>query len=249
VLSWLSPSARREATVGILAGLILVATAWISSGALAQQLSPVSPAAAAAVAAAVPAPATATPIPTSGCVSAADVIAKDGFDPYAILAQKRPDVLAYYIQNGWNPLSQCHGIFDDWARQDPDGNGTTAVLAYVKQKGWASGGPVPTPTPYPDCSAPPAEVARLEFDPYAILSLNRPDVLSLYARNPSPDGNGNWDPATQCVAIFDNWLKHPDGGPPATAAQFVQGQGWAPKRSGQPASVTSVSSLDRTPTP
>ena len=83
---------------------------------------------------------------------------------------------------------------------------------------------VPTATPAPTptaagCVAPPGEAAALGFDPYAILSQHRPDVLAFYAAN-------GWDPVTRCVALFDDWLRHPDGGPPTTAARYVVEQGW-----------------------
>ncbi|MCL4545083.1 MAG: hypothetical protein M1118_10885 [Chloroflexi bacterium] len=93
--------------------------------------------------------------------------------------------------------------------------------------GAAAALPTATPIPPPpaDCVAPPGEAAKLGFDPYKILAGHRPDVLRFYAKN-------GWNPATQCVAIFNNWLQHPDGKPAQSAAQFVEAAGWAPAPKG-----------------
>jgi hypothetical protein len=227
----LSPRlSRREAVAGIAAGLLLAVVAWLSSGApttfLAGHLSPEAAAAARnamPVAAAALPTATATPLPPTDCVAPASTIAQVGFDPYAILARRRPDVLWYFGKNGWDPATQCLGIYDRWTKDGAGGTTPTTPAAFVKAQGWAPAAPVPTPAPPADCVAPAAEAAKLGFDPYRILALHRPDVLNTYAAN-------GWKPDTQCVALFDNWLQHPDGGPKTSAAAFVLAKGWATPR-------------------
>jgi LysM repeat protein len=227
----LSPRlSRREAFAGVAAGLLLALVAWVSSGApsafLAGHLSPVAVDAARRSvpgAAAVLPTATVTPPPPTDCVAPAATVASIGFDPYAILLQKRPDVLQFYAQNGWNPAVQCVAIYDSWTNAGAGGKQPTSPAAYVKAQGWAPAAPVPTPAPPADCAAPANQVAQLGFDPYQILALHRPDVLNLYKLN-------GWNPDTQCVKLFDNWLQHPDGGPATSAAAFVEGKGWATAR-------------------
>jgi hypothetical protein len=75
--------------------------------------------------------------------------------------------------------------------------------------------------------AAPEDVKRLGFDPYQLLKSHRGDVLALYSQNTVKDGAGHWNPVTDCVSIFNDWLQHPDGGPPTTAAAFVTSNGWA----------------------
>lgn len=222
-------SDRLEAIIGILAGVLLALAAWISSGAPAQFLTShlssdqanVARSVIPAAAAVLPTP-TATPRPPADCVAPATTVAQVGFDPYAILEKRRPDVLWFFAKNGWNPVTQCVAIYNSWAKGGAGGSTPTTVAAYVRAQGWAPLTPVPTPAPPADCAAPAAEVARLGFDPYRLLALHRSDVLTLYQAN-------GWKPATQCVQLFDNWLQHPDGGPPTTAAAFVVAQGWAPR--------------------
>lgn len=220
-------TARSEAIAGIIVGLALAAAVWIGTGAPASWLSShlsagqesVARLALPGAAALLPTP-TATPLPPTDCIAPASTIASLGFDPYAILVRKRPDVLYYYGHNGWNPESQCVAIYDSWTKQGAGGTQPTTPAAYVQAHGWAPAAPVPTPAPPADCTAPASEVARLGFDPYRILALHRPDVLNLYQLN-------GWQPDTQCVQLFDNWLQHPDGGPATTAAAFVVEKGWA----------------------
>lgn len=239
-MSDLSPRlSSREAFVGVTAGLLLALVAWLSSGAptafLASHLSPDAAATARSavpVAAAALPTATATPLPPTDCVAPASTIASVGFDPYAILFQKRPDVLRFYASNGWSPASQCVAIYDNWTKAGAGGKQPTTPAAYVKAQGWAPSAPVPTPAPPADCVAPASEAARLGFDPYRLLALHRPDVLSLYQLN-------GWNPNTQCVKLFDNWLQHPDGGSATSAAAFVEAKGWAkaPTRTAAPTST------------
>ena len=223
------PPARRsrrwhtEVVAGLLAGLLLGAVAWLESEPAGQRLGQHLPGTLADAIGIPPAP---TPIAAASCHAPATLVGRVGFDPYAILSTYRPDVLAYYAAYGWDPATRCTQIYDDWTGHIAPGAPTT-VVAYVEQQGWAPRAAQPTPTPQPGCHAPPAEVARLGFDPYQVLALHRPDVLDLYRHNPAPGGQGNWDPATQCVAIFDDWLQHPDGKPAMTAAQFVVASGWA----------------------
>jgi hypothetical protein len=219
-------AARREALAGVVAGLLLAFGAWLSTGRLTDMLTghvPASTLAAArqngGVAALLPTM-TPTPAPPADCQAPAALIAQVGFDPYRILARERPDVLRYYAANGWDVGTRCTAIYDDWAAQGAGGKTPTTPAAYVIAQGWAPKTRLPTPTPLPSCVGPADETAKLGFDPYAILAVNRPDVLTTYAAN-------GWKPASQCVAIFDNWLKHPDGGPAMTAAQFVESKGWA----------------------
>ncbi len=191
-------------------------------------------------------------MPPADCTAPASTVASIGFDPYAILLQKRPDVLQYYRQNGWNPETQCVAIYDDWTKEGAGGKQPTTPVAYVKAQGWAPSAPVATPAPPADCAAPPSEVARLGYDPYRLLALHRPDVLNLYKLN-------GWKSDTQCVKLFDNWLQHPDGGPPMTAAAFVVAQGWAkaptpsvqatPTVTNSPAPVTAPRAASPTATP
>src|SRR6185312_1689674 len=119
-------------------------------------------------------------------------VASVGFDPYAILLQKRPDVLRFYAQNGWNPAIQCLAIYDDWAKGGAGGDQPTTPAAFVAAWGWAPSAPVPPPAPPADCAAPASETARLGYDPYRILASDRPDVLNFYQIN-------GWNPDTQCV--------------------------------------------------
>ncbi|HEV7214905.1 MAG TPA: LysM domain-containing protein [Chloroflexota bacterium] len=240
----LSPRlSRREAFAGVAAGLLLALIAWVSSGAPSAFLSGhLSPDAADAArrslpgAAAVLPTAAATPLPPTDCVAPATSIASIGFDPYAILLQKRPDVLAFYAQNGWNPAVQCIAIYDSWTKAGAGGKQSTPPAASVKAPGWAPAAPAPTPAPPADCAAPASEAAQLGFDPYQILALHRPDVLNLYKLN-------GWNPDTQCVKLFDNWLQHPDGGPPANAAAFVVGKGWATGHGPSVAPISAASAL------
>lgn len=217
---------RREALIGVGIGLLLAFGAWVNTGEFASLLSGHAPAPILAAArqngqiGALLPTVTPTPTPPADCRAPADVIARAGFDPYTILAQRRPDVLRFYEANGWDASTRCTAIYDDWTAQGAGGKTPTTPAAYVIAQGWAPTTRVPTPTPPPACAGPAALTAKLGFDPYAILAVNRPDVLTLYAAN-------GWKPATQCVAIFDNWLKHPDGGPAMTAAQFVEKKGWA----------------------
>lgn len=235
-------SARTEAVAGIAAGIVLVLVAWFGTGTPSEFLSShLSPNQATAVRQVVPGAAavlpttTATPLPPTDCVASATTVASVGFDPYAILLQKRPDVLRFYAQNGWNPAVQCAAIYDNWTKAGAGGKQPTTPAAFVKAQGWAPSAPVPTPAPSADCAAPASEVAKLGFDPYQLLALHRPDVLNLYKLN-------GWNPATQCVKLFDNWLQHPDGGPATSAAAFVVSKGWAkgPASSVTPASRTSA---------
>jgi len=160
-----------------------------------------------------------TATPPADCAAPASVIAQVGFDPYAILAERRPDVLSYYVANGWDAQNQCLLVYDDWVAHGAGSTVPTTVAAYVRREGWAPARHQPTPTPFPSCAAPAIEVSQLGFDPYAVLALHRPDVLRLYQAN-------GWNAQTQCVAIFNNWLQHPDGKAPTTVVQFVESQGW-----------------------
>jgi LysM repeat protein len=166
---------------------------------------------------------TLSPSPPADCAAAPALIAKVGFDPYAILAKRRPDVLAFYQKQGWNPATQCVAIYNNWTAHGAGGKTPTTPAVYVRAQGWAPVTPQPTPTPYPSCQAPAQEVKQLGFDPYLILQAHRSDVLQYYAAN-------GWNPATQCVAIYNNWTAHGAGGKtPTTPAAYVQAQGWAPK--------------------
>jgi hypothetical protein len=223
-------SARAEAVAGIAAGIVLALIAWFGTGVpsafLSSHLSPNQATAVRQVvpgAAAVLPTATPTPLPPTDCVAPASIIGSTGFDPYAILLQKRPDVLRFYAQNGWNPAVQCVAIYDNWTKAGAGGTQPTTPAAFVKAQGWAPAAPVATPAPPADCTAPASEVAQLGFDPYPLLALHRPDVLNLYKLN-------GWNPDTQCVKLFDDWLQHPDGGPPVSAAAFVVDKGWAKAR-------------------
>ncbi|HEY8742055.1 MAG TPA: LysM peptidoglycan-binding domain-containing protein [Chloroflexota bacterium] len=217
---------RQEATAGIIVGILLALAAWVGTGApgaflsshLTVKQAAIARQAVPGAAAVLPTP-TATPLPPADCQAPASIVASTGFDPYAILLQKRPDVLQYYRQNGWNPEVQCVAIYDDWTKGGADAKHPTTPAAYVKAQGWAPSAPVATPAPPADCAAPPTEIAQLGYDPYQLLALHRPDVLNLYQLN-------GWKPDTQCVKLFDNWLQHPDGGAPTTAAAFVVAQGW-----------------------
>ena len=239
-------SVRQEATAGIIVGIVLALAAWLGTGVpgaflsshltaeqagIARQAGPV-------VAAILPTP-TPTPAPPADCAAPASIVASIGFDPYAVLLQKRPDVLQFYAKNGRNPEVQCVAIYDNWTKQGAGGKQPTTPGNYVKAQGWAPAAPVGTPAPPADCAAPPSEVARLGYDPYRLLALHRPDVLNLYQLN-------GWKPATQCVKLFDNWLQHPDGGPPTTAAAFVVAQRWA--KAPTPA-VQSTPAVTISPTP
>lgn len=203
------PAGRRDAVVGILFGLVPATVIFLS----AYTLGPFRPV--------VPIP---TPVPTvtatPGCVAPSSLVASVGFDPYAILSQKRPDVLAFYAANGWNLTTRCTQALDDWTAHGAGGGAPTTPARYVRRQGWAPATRQPTPTPFAGCSGPPSLVARLGYDPYRLLGEHRPDVERLYAAN-------GWKPATQCVQLFDDWLQHPDGGPPTTAAAYVTRQGWA----------------------
>jgi hypothetical protein len=238
-----------EAIAGILAGLVLAVAAWVGSGeASAFLVGHLSPQQADLARRVVPAAAEVLPTPTAtpqlptDCVAPAATIAQDGFDPYAILEQHRLDVLWFYAANGWNPATQCLAIYNNWTKNGAGGSTPTTPEAYVKAQGWAPVAAVPTPAPPPDCSAPASEVARLGFDPYRILALQRPDVLTLYQAN-------GWNPATQCVQLFDDWLRHPDGGAPTTAAAFVLTQGWATAPGSRSPSTPSPVSASATQAP
>lgn len=246
-------SARLEAFAGIAAGIVLALVAWFGTGAPETFLnSHLSPNQATAARRAVPGAAamlptaTPTPLPPTDCVASASVIGSAGFDPYVILLQKRPDVLHYYGQNGWNPATQCVAIYDDWTKGGAGGPTPTTPAAFVKAQGWAPAAPVATPAPPADCVAPTSESTQLGFDPYRLLALHRPDVLNLYQQN-------GWNPDTQCVKIFDNWLQHPDGGPATTAPAFVADKGWAAARTppvtATPSVIASPTAIAPSPTP
>ncbi len=215
-----SPVVRREVVAGVLAGLVLTFAGWLDSHPIRLNLSRHLPPAAAA---AIGLPVTPTPLPVAGCIAPSGLIAAAGFDPYAVLSQKRPDVLAFYAANGWSPSTQCTQIYDNWTGHGAGDEAPTTPVAYVRLRGWVPRVAQPPPTPFAGCAGPPSLSARLGVDPYRLLAEHRPDVLAFYAAN-------GWKPATQCVQLFDDWLKHPDGGPPATAAAFVVKQGWARAR-------------------
>ena len=69
-------------------------------------------------------------------------------NPYGLLAEHRPDVLHFYTSSGWNPLTQCRQIYDDWLAHSPDGGSPTTAPAFVAHAGWAAPG-TPTARPYP----------------------------------------------------------------------------------------------------
>jgi len=147
-------SARKEATAGIIAGIVLTLAAWLGTGTpgaflsshLTAEQAGIARQAVPGAAAVLPTP-TATPVPPADCTAPASTVASIGFDPYAILLQKRPDVLQYYRQNGWNPETQCVAIYDDWTKEGAGGKQPTTPVAYVKAQGWAPSAPVATPAP------------------------------------------------------------------------------------------------------
>ena len=85
---------------------------------------------------------TPTPTPTpspppADCKAPADVVASVGFDPYAILVRARPDVLQFYMKNGWDPQTKCVAIYDDWLSHGEQGRPPSTAVAYVRDHGLA----------------------------------------------------------------------------------------------------------------
>ena len=107
--------------MGVVAGLIVGAVAFQAVGAFAFVTLP--------------------PGATSNCGDAS------ASNPYGLLAAHRPDVLHFYTSSGWNPLTQCRQIYDDWLAHSPDGGPPTTAAAFVAHAGWAaSPGPAPKPS-------------------------------------------------------------------------------------------------------
>lgn len=215
--------ARIEAAAGITAGLVLAFSAWLSTGALLHILPKdliarsrtaappiVAPVVAPVVAAVLP-----TPVPSS-CDSGPNTAA------YQAIAANRPDILAFYAKNGYDPRADCRKALDDWLDHGEPGRPPTTAVAYAEAQGWL---PTPVPgakarTPEQDCRAPASVVSAAGFDPYQVLLRNRRDVLEFYAKN-------GWDPSTQCVQIYDDWLSHPEPGQKVvTAAEYVREHGF-----------------------
>lgn len=206
--------ARIEAAAGIAAGLVLASAAWLGTGALLRILPAdlinrsratpppvVAPVVGPVVAAVLP-----TPVPSS-CDSGPSTAA------YRAIVAHRPDILAFYAKNGYDPRADCRRALDDWLRQGEPGRPPTTAAAYAMAQGWL---PTPVPgaaprTPEVDCKAPPSVVATYGFDPYQVLLRSRRDVIEFYAKN-------GWDPATQCVQIYDDWVSRQDPGQKTVAA-------------------------------
>lgn len=69
-------------------------------------------------------------------------------DLYRTLAAHRQDVLRTYAQNGWDPETKCHAIYDNWLAHGPDGQPPTTARAFLTAQGW-----LPSPA---DSATPPA---------------------------------------------------------------------------------------------
>ena len=68
-------------------------------------------------------------------------------DLYRALAEHRQDVLRLYAQNGWDPVTRCHAIYDNWLAHGPDGKPPTTSGHSWRQK---AGFPPPSrPSPVP----------------------------------------------------------------------------------------------------
>ncbi|HEV7213900.1 MAG TPA: hypothetical protein VGP33_02150, partial [Chloroflexota bacterium] len=75
-----------------------------------------------------------------------DCAAPPDADLYRALAEHRQDVLRAYAQNGWDPETKCHGIYDDWLAHGPDGKPPMTAQAFVAAQGWlppSAGSPRP----------------------------------------------------------------------------------------------------------
>ena len=67
-----------------------------------------------------------------------DCAAPPAADQYRALAAHRQDVLRMYAQNGWDPETKCHAIYDNWLAHGPDGQPPTTARAFLAAQGWSS---------------------------------------------------------------------------------------------------------------